>query len=765
MKKLSTGIKGLDMLLLGGLQVDRRTFDCDHDYVEKGLTIVLKGACRTDATFLAMLLMHGLTKSIYAQYSHPKEPPATLFYSINKNSIDLEDQYMDMIISRQIQRMIRNYRIAKFRGEEDPVVAQEQHISQQAIFDFLFEMKDQKVDRRFRAEIAHTLAKIGPELPHLICENIVYYNIRTNALHLRRLRSGDDFSNMLALRRHNRLNEYLEDLNLPKFSEFKDRIGDIGEFYRDLVPSNFVGFDILSGSKTNMEFYAKTPMSICRGIIEKIEDECEKIRAESEESKQQSGKTAENKKEADDKHVPKYEVVVIDGFSQLTKPELEELPYTHIRNVLNRIAKVAILVLDERADERYDGDIVIEMCKNYAEREEYEYTEMQIVKSAFQETALGWHRYKRRDSTLEVFPSLHNLLSKRFYMLLKSRHIGQGIFENNFEQYLSIAEHQEIVMKDGKKLSTDFFVNYENYLEKCKNEPPLWKHLFEKNADAKKDGSDLRDILETLLLRPTGLEVTKHFGWEDHFAVTGIIGNPNSFKRYLAMAAAYSYAKRGIHTLFMLFDKNELDMRRRMVCPAFHGCDGSDCSRCVSRIHMFDFRMGCISAEEFLATLLDQIAFYCEADANTEKERSWLHIVIDDLQKIDYSFPFLSSNPLFLSALISLCHHHKVKLTILCDKKAFLTQELCSLADNLICIKRESELSDNKINALKLYVERNVNMQDSSRIIRYEIEDVQSLFSCEQEGISFNKDLVIKADAIGSMKEYWRQTMNVVSKK
>lgn len=62
-------------------------------------------------------------------------------------------------------------------------------------------------------------------------------------------------------------------------------------------------------------------------------------------------------------------------------------------------------------------------------------------------------------------------------------------------------------------------------------------------------------------------------------------------------------------------------------------------------------------------------------------------IVIDDLQKIDYSFLLLKDEHLFLTALVTLCRENDVELKILCDKKAGFIKELCSLADNVVCIE------------------------------------------------------------------------------
>ena len=80
--------------------------------------------------------------------------------------------------------------------------------------------------------------------------------------------------------------------------------------------------------------------------------------------------------------------------------------------------------------------------------------------------------------------------------------------------------------------------------------------------------------------------------------------------------------------------------------------------------------MGCISTDELLYYLNEQLNICFDKNADKKIGR----IIIDDLQKIDYSFPLLKDNDLFLSAIKNYCQKKSLDLVILCDKHAGLAK-------------------------------------------------------------------------------------------
>ncbi len=95
---------------------------------------------------------------------------------------------------------------------------------------------------------------------------------------------------------------------------------------------------------------------------------------------------------------------MIDGFSHLSDGELNDISYGYLTEHLRKLAKITILVFDEREGARCDGVIVIEMEEDYDNVESYMYHQLRIAKSNFQTVVLGWHQYKKRDFGIEVSP-------------------------------------------------------------------------------------------------------------------------------------------------------------------------------------------------------------------------------------------------------------------------------------------------------------------------------------------------------------------------
>ncbi len=719
-KKYSTGISGLDTLFHGGIQLeDFQNGNCSKD--GDGLLIALKGAKGCNKTLLAMQLMQGLLNGLYDDFTNNVHGP--VFISLNKSESDLSDMYYDVYISRLLDYLCTT-------SVNDKATLTDELMS--AIF------------KNYPFITGSREKNEGVSMIEKIANRVCYYNTRTNGLHYRRVgdyRSkkgympgnyGDAKDNMLYQR--------LEKLNSAKISEI------LGTIVDQLIPTEIKRiYDIdyyygVNNKSTNALSY-----------IQKIIDNL-------------YGSTQNNN------------CFVIDGFSRLSTKELSELPYDELGKLLRKQNYVSILVFDERPEARIDADIVIDMRKTEATDEEYVYYELQISKSVFQTAALGWHQYKKRDTGIDVFPSIHMLLSKRNYLPYKLLTMRNHILQETYEEFLSYSDFSNTNKIESLSEREKFSLYYDGELSR---EYDILKSIA--YSGYKNDSVDsLKDIIWGNIVRYDKNESPVH-GWYDHLPSTAIIGNPNSYKRQFAIAGAFNAAKHQEHTIFVLFDKNEADMRRRMRCPGFKlykdgtsdwncpsiqtncskcdkfaqkDCSIIECYKCYEYIHFFQVRMGCISAEEFFDALLKQI--HCFTNV---ADKQPCHIVIDDLQKIDYSFPFLKKTPLFLSALVTLCRQNYTELKMICDKRASMVGELCSLSDNVLCIYKDEA----DIDSLEVYMERNFGGIDSTGLAKYKILKINNLFFCK-DGEFIMNDEHIEVMPIGSMKEFWRKSYNITEK-
>lgn len=797
MKKLSTHVKGLDALFQGGIQVDSLTLNKSNE--NDSLIIVIRGECGTHKHLLAMQMMHGLAMSINEslsnKYVHRIEKGNACYYSISKPVQRLNDMYIDLLIMRWIDAM--TYAIKRSNnditeGKETKTFISNRENDRHAALSFWFNTdvndKDYPSPIHSRRFID---SNYGENVPEMLADNLANYNTRTNSIHYRRVLQGDDDKSLLYMRRHDTIAQYVDDYNKSK-ADLKN--------YREVSEKFSFDSEFLDVKFTHDEYDTSQDDIIGRNsreatnkffkILHGIEDELEK-----DEIGRCSSCGQRTNGETRSQYSPfVHEVVVIDGFSHIDDKTLKSLPYTHLQDTLRKLSRISILVFDDRENVGCDGDIIIELRKGYDDKEEYSFLELQIVKSIFQTTAQGWHQYKRRDEGIVVFPSIHLLLTKRHYIANRVHAIGASIMQDSYEQFLEAKIHfdgaqNKLLKMDNSQLKNYFNEFYlEEYLISTENQPiDLLAAIIAKQTEPIDNGEKsvmyINDtyairILETSLLGfPTPKDQYSQLpsGWCDHYPSTAIVGNPNSYKRKLVLSHAFHWAKRKEHVLFVFFDKNEDDLRKQMLCPAIGDrvalgekidkCSNelTPCLKCYRYIHSLRVRSGCITPEEFFSMLLEQIAIYCDEDPIHGLERRRLHIIIDDFQRIDFCFPFIRSSSLFTDALINICHEHNVELTILCDKSGERAREVCTLADNVLCIER----NENDINNIAIYVERTSQPPFPSAILKYDVTDVENMFTCSTNlkiRFEFDGKSIIEHKVIGSMKEYWRQTENIYIK-
>lgn len=700
MKKLSTGIKGVDSLFYGGIQLN----DQDNS---NGLIIVVQGARGCNKTILAMQLMYGLTKSLKKEIiaTYKADP---IFYSLDKGEVALNDLYLDLLINQHINEYISSGG-KKYSG----------------IVNYIFDLEVGSKNR-LDGIIGGTY-----DIGQLFQNRLLYYNSRTNSVHLN-VNEGDIGADEFFKRKYEDIGHYIEYLSQKSIKH-------------EFIKADFNGFT------SNLHKDSKT---IATGEMSPV------VRFQN---------TLMNIAALDDSRP----CIVLDGLTLLSEIDLRTLPYSELERTLRKKAQISILVFDDRTDLQMNADIVIELRSKESATEEYLYNELHISKSVFQNVALGWHQYKKRDDGIAVFPSLHMLLSRRNYLPHGLLMWNKSILEDTFDDY----ENNQLYCPQVKG-------NYGDYLscEELRKRKLLWKISVTHKSESTE--SNQLATFEAILKGAINHDVDTVLGWENHYPSTAIIGNPNSHKRQLAIAGAFYAAQKGEHTIFVLFDKNEADMRRRMFCPAMQieeiaedkqtennhkeseiqctkdcitchkDCKLKKCYDCYKYLHFFQVRMGCISAEEFFDALLQLIDKF----ANVTNAKP-CHIVIDDLQKLDYSFPFLKSTSLFLSTLVSLCREKYAELKMICDKKAGIVDELCSLSDNVLCIKRE----ESDLDKMTIYLERNLGGVESTGLGKFEIDNPSALFECNGSELKMNMSSV-KPYRIGSMKEFWRKSYNVVPK-
>ena len=413
------------------------------------------------------------------------------------------------------------------------------------------------------------------------------------------------------------------------------------------------------------------------------------------------------------------------------------------KSISHRVIIITMPISDCKIPD-YLADMIIELAPKIIQ--DYRIDRLSITKSRYQTSALGWHQYKFRDYGFEVYRSLHRIFQVRRYLQRAMVYTHSNVISDTYQQYLFQIDQENCksAIEDYKKAKTKITNAYlealypEQRLDYRTSE--LMSRILLHNPDRKPQNNDTEAMIQNHI----------HKTQE---GVTAIIGDGNTFKRFLTFGGIFSSSLNQEHSMILMLNKDERMIRRRLGCPARINRDKNNpcCKSCYSYIHFMNIIMGYITPEEFLYYLELQLDIAFQ-DGKTIKR-----IVIDDLQVLDYSFPLLKGNSLFLSALALLCRERDITLHILCDKNCESVNALRALADNIICTDRDDS------GKLIVYVERFAGYHNSpSKIYCGKVSSVSKLFECYDRRNTYFQinNGTVDEIMISSMKKFWTNNNN-----
>lgn len=644
------------------------------------MLIVIRGDDNTEKTALSLQLLHGIAQT-FKKVSGEAE---IQYYSNYLKKGYIEDLFIDMLIATGI----RHLTCCKLQGCD---------IKGRNFTETFFDTSNITCNQ-YNSQKDFIIPQDCTDNPdEMLCSEVLYYNNRTNALHLRISHQDSNTSNeknAIFKRHHDTLNEYIDGNRLAGVTE-------------------------LLGTE-----YVKTYINEKESILSQI---------------------AESLSQGKDKERLLACVNLVPDQQQTNS-----MPY--VLNIVDRLKEYKLSILVVRDDVKIPdekADMIINLTTGKYEYYDYLLNFLQIFKSRFQSTALGVHQYKRKDYGIEVYPSLHLYCQQRRYLQRALIYTHSNVISETFQQYLDKSDENKVM-------------GYADYKKELSN---ISKSYFNALSPTACKKSLLLNVLDTVLINPiknvrlNGDEMSEQMKLENDFlygnngGTTAIIGEPNTYKRFITFGSAFSSAYKKEHTLFLLLNKDDKIVRRRLQCPARIGKQCSEmCRSCYEYMHFMNIMLGCITPEEFLYFLFQQI----DTTYNGEKIK---RIIIDDLQILEYCFPLLVGDPLFIPALVDECRERKIALYILCDKNSKMTNELRVLSDNVICTDRNAKGN------LELYVERYSGYNSKpSKIFAGKVRRTENLFECYEQGSMGNRQtyFVINSNEIDdmdiyTMSQYWNK--------
>lgn len=622
--KLPTGIRGLDKVLYGGIDVNvlKALHIGGNNIPRTPLVIAIKGSeDDNDKSVLAMQMLYGIAQSvekIKADYQHINNGwNQPVMYSTYYQTHKLDDMFLDYFISSSLQEILRK------KASKDANVNLSSNIFTNLLFDssnILCQGISTNANIPYTAVANTTDAMIG--------DGIIYYNRRTNSLHIKAdLTADDNKYNQVYLRQFDSINEYSQ-----RYSNKQ----------QDALFYKYTGVHFLPFSMIGNLTYSQLTTSIAN---------------------------------------PK-ELIAVDLSAY------KDLAVTKINGLLNLLhdAKIVILVVDSTAEIPENRvNMMIELSQKVDHKFVLKY--LQITKSDSQDFAPGLHQYKKRDYGIEVYPRKELYLYERRYLQRALVYTHADALTETYQQYMKLQKYyidtptttyEDYEADIASEENKPFYAIYpKNYMEQMSID--LLNRVFIPI-------NPLRNLLHKSKNETEFIENEYMYG--NAGFVTAVIGKANTYKRFLTFGGIFGSACAEDHTLIIMMNKEEMVTRRRLACPARPLCGDRDkaCRSCYHYIHFMNICMGNITPEEFLYYLERQIEVTYDGDQKKHIRR----IVIDDLQILDFCFTRLNDG-LFLAALAELCREHDIILYILCDISGKMLPPLRALADNVIITQKDKK--------------------------------------------------------------------------
>lgn len=377
---------------------------------------------------------------------------------------------------------------------------------------------------------------------------------------------------------------------------------------------------------------------------------------------------------------------------------------------LKETAQISLLIVDDETRiPANDADILIDLYNK--PQNNYVLHYLNLIQCSHQEAMLGEHQYKKMDYGIEVFPNNHTYFEtkRNFHRSLLYTH--SSVIEDTYQQYLS----RKTEAGETNAAYNDYVKNKELFTKKTMQS----LHPFNKVQLVS------YDILNKIFMprKTGGASSDNNTG---NGLVTAVIGNANTYKRYLTTGSAFSSAVRNEDTLIIILNKEKHLVQRRMACPARmrHNCYKKHCEECYRHFHFMNIYPEYITCDEFIYMLDQDIRL----PYNKGEKRFVKRIIIDDLQILDYSFPLLKGDEDFLSAIMSVCREKGISLYILCDKGAKSRDCLKALSDNVVCTEKTDSGQP------KVYVERCSGYYNPpSKMYCGIITKIEELFECNEK--------------------------------
>lgn len=316
-----------------------------------------------------------------------------------------------------------------------------------------------------------------------------------------------------------------------------------------------------------------------------------------------------------------FDCILVDGLSRLTKEEIAQCPFNALSDKLRKVSKIGVITADEKIKSSdISVDIIIDMAIKERSNPDHLYHALNISKCLYQRNAYGWHSYFMRMAGIEVIPSLGVQMATRYHMDDVVADALLPLNEDPYPYWLneSILYSDETIRKVGKPRNKE---NFYNRVYKNNNNKQL---PYDENKSVLKGYLYLdKDSAIKMIINELGLEKYK----EDGFLFIDLNYNRTEFKNK-----------------YYNFINEQIDIEKKN-----------------NIIHMFNFQPGYLHSDEFLWVIDQQvkaISRICKDEEEPDTHHNRVHLIIGDLNYMNFAYPCLNGEGLVLPALASYTKKH-----------------------------------------------------------------------------------------------------------
>ncbi len=376
-----------------------------------------------------------------------------------------------------------------------------------------------------------------------------------------------------------------------------------------------------------------------------------------------------------------HRLIIVDGLNLVMSSERDLLEAEKVMDVLRKRAQVGIVIFEpgegNTESVEFYADVIIELIGKVTKEEpEYFMQHLNIRKSRFQPSVLGWHQYKIGDTGLQVFPSIHYRM-----------HAGEDKVNG-----LKLSGRPSIVEGYKKSLRPIRLSISERKTSTKSNEP---------------DGSILGHILGPEAMMGGNFTI--------------VLGPRRAWKTLLTFdwLRAGSRANEVCLLASLMENENTISRQRRKLCEYYcpNEEDGwPDCKsdKCYQNIYLYSFRPGCVAPGEFLHYLCKSVEE--TRKPNSGKKQGFTRFLFWDLMQLEHRFPLLANDPLFVPGLIDyLKHVRQIPSVFMGAPNTRFARTASAIADNVVFCWQDTRVND-KIDGWCFYVDRIEGQPEHGRL-------------------------------------------------